>query len=339
MEIDFPAREKGESVLSEKQTDRVIRIAILLAILLGGPLKPAAVPFRALPMDSLESEAAFFQSRLAASEKTLAPKPLSVEDRFRLLTLARSYQAQGLYEISESWFRKLGEYDPGHDYEDAVFNGMLQCALCRGDWDRAERMLGLDNRRGIELDESSVLRLVGHLKSEKRRARALEILDGIFAEPALNGTARLMLAKGTLLRESGRLQEAADFYENILNRMKVADSVHTTILAREDEIRRAAADCAFLLNDRLHARSYYALLEGSSRSDIRNWARFQLAQLDMLDNGYRQAESVFASFGPDSLSSSMSAWAVYLREHARKMQSFVDLLPDNRPPGEAEGGK
>ncbi len=328
MEIDFPGLEKGASVLSEKKLASAFIVTAVLVTLLG-PLGISSIgaesTFRALPMDSLEMEAAWFERRVERSE------PLSHEEGFRLLTMARSYLAFGLFDVSERWFLRLGQGDVDGFYEEPVFNGLLSCALGRGDWERAEELLSVDSSRIVELDENSVLRLIRHMVDEERHGAALGMINGICLDHRERATSNLVLYKGLLLRSMDRLVDASFHYEALLNAMKMPGSLHPSVVAVEHEIRQGAADCAFLLNDRLRARRHYRSLSTCVHTEQRNWARFQLAQLDMLDNGYEEAAEVFASLGPDSIPEPMSAWAVYLCEHASTMKIHAEMLPDNRP--------
>ncbi len=318
--------------MSEKKLASAFIIAAVMVTLLGplGIHNSDADAFRSLPIDSLEMEAAWFEKRIEGAE------PLSHEEGFRLLTMARSYLALGLFDIAESWFLRLAAGDADGFYEEPVFNGLLQSALGRGDWTRAEELLGVDSAKIAELDEHAVLRMIRHMVDEGRNLQALDLLDGICLDNRESAFANLVLYKGLLLRSMDRLEDASFHYEALLNGMKSPGMLHPSVHAEEHQILQGAADSAFLLNDRLRARRHYGELSRSVHTELRNWAKFQLAQLDMLDNGYEQAAEVFASMGPDSIPDPMNAWAIYLREHTETMKVHSELLPDNRPNVEVE---
>jgi len=284
--------------------------------------------YRALPLSVLEEES----SRLGDLLKADPSRELAGVELFKLLTLARSYLAYGLYKEAEGWFIQLSAADREGLYEEPIFNGLLLSAIGQGDWPRAEELISMEGRPSMEIDNAAFMRLLRHMADQGQQLAALELIDGLSMRDESRLTLSVLAYKGFLLREMGLLSEASDFYESMLERLSEPDALHPSVAAGEDLFLLGAADTAFLMNERIRARLRYGELFWSEDVENRNWARFQLAQLDMLDNGYEAAEAAFARIGPDSLWDPASSWAVFLREHTSAMKTYSEVLRDNRPP-------
>ncbi len=246
-----------------------------------------------------------------------------VRDLYRTVAVARGYLQLGLYEQADTWYERLSNLDGEGLFSEAVFHGRLSVAAGKGDLDRVHSLLS-EQREGIaEPDGELLIRVLDQFADGGHWDRVETLIAGCqeqyFGEKP---PAMILLLKGRSLRRQGRLAEAVFHFESLLNDLKVPSALHPSLLEQKDRIVQAAADCSFLLNDRMRARQLYRELLASKDPGYMAWGRFQLAQLDMLANEYEQAEEAFRIVSADTLGLRIGDWAGVLAEHCAAMKSY-----------------
>ncbi|MDP6418813.1 MAG: hypothetical protein QF492_03815 [Candidatus Krumholzibacteria bacterium] len=267
--------------------------------------------------------------RLAVIDE-LPSEDASMEDLYALLAISRSYSELQLFKEAGEWFTHLENQDRESLFSSAVSNGRLACALGLREDDQVKKILLSGHE--ADLDDELIGESLALLFERDQQKVCLDILDIYSRKDVKTQGPAYLLQRGRILRNSGHLAEASFHYESLLNALKVPGSLAKGVAAHTDDFLQGAADCAFLMNERLRARRHYGDLLGIN-STHHAWARFQLAQLDMLDNGYGKAESAFESLEPEELNKETHDWASLLQKHSGSLKVYDKELPDHSPRG------
>ncbi len=309
-------------------------LAILIAALLAGGSVAAGpeddAPVAGADQDSLDQAITILLPELERKMEGLQDGA-EAQDLVGALSIARGYLKLGLNDQAGEWYERLENLEGAELFGDAIFHGRLTMAANSADPDSIATIL--ENYTGTVEDPDPEL-LVEAFTSVGRSGAWKEVGQLVKSSLALYGDkipGDLLFLQGRSLRREDRLIEAVYHFERQLNAMKVPDAVHPSLLAQRGRFLRAAADCSFLMNDRLRARGLYQQLieEGDARQ--REWGRFQIAQIDMLANDYARAERVFREIASDSLGTLAEVWAESLAEHCMEMRAhrkyYVSFSP------------
>lgn len=246
------------------------------------------------------------------------------QDLVGALSVARGYLELGLHAEASEWYERVENLDGTGLFGAALFHGRLTMAAQSGDADSLEAII---TTYGDQVENPDVELLVSAL-TNVGRAGSWEDVDrlakssmALFGEQA---PSELVYLQGRALRRQGQLVEAIYHFERQLNAMKVPAAVHPSLLEQKGRFLRAAADCSFLMNDRLRARGLYQRLIKDGDAGQREWGQFQVAQLDMLANDYQRAEATFRALAFDTLGTLAEAWAGALAEHCLEMRAYQE---------------
>jgi tetratricopeptide (TPR) repeat protein len=254
-----------------------------------------------------------------------------MRDLFRTLAVARGYLQLGLYEDAQGWFEHLAAIDSDSLLTDAIFDGRLASAVGLGSLDSLGLLMD-EYGQGLERPDPVVMaRALSLVGRGGRWDEAETLVDRALTCYGDRPPAELVYLKGRVLRRQGRLSEAVQHFERQLNAMRVPSAVDSTVVAQRARFIQGAADCSFLLNDRLHARALYGRLLGEDDPWYAAWGRFQLAQLDMLDSAYEEAMTGFIGVAGDSIGARFCDWAQDLAEHCAVMRQYRQYLIDTSP--------
>lgn len=253
------------------------------------------------------------------------------QDLVGALSVARGYLELGLMGEADEWYSRVENLEGAELFGDAIFNGRLAMAASSGDPDS---LAGILANYGDQVEEPDGELLASAFTSVGRSGNWRAVGDLIRSSLALYGDklpGDLLFLEGRVLRRENRLIEAVYHFERQLNAMKVPDAVHPTLLEQRPRFLKAAADCSFLLNDRLRARGLYQQLLSEGNPVQREWGRFQIAQIDMLANDYLHAEKSFRAIAGDSLGTLAELWAGSLANHCRRMRDHQQYYVGARP--------
>jgi tetratricopeptide (TPR) repeat protein len=242
------------------------------------------------------------------------------EQLYQVLTVARGYLELGLYAQADYWFERLEALDGEGLFEEAIFHGRLSSLAGKGRLDSLAVLLGA--REGALVEEDAQL-LVALLVQIGRLGRWGEVESLINQSLPLFGAkppASVVYLQGRALRRQGRLADAVFHFETQINALKVPDSVHPTFRGARTRFIQGAADCSFLLNDRMRARSHYAQLMEEDDLFYSSWGRFQTAQLDMLGSEYERAAVGFERVAGLGMGLSIEDWSEKLAKHCEAMR-------------------
>lgn len=309
-------------------------LAILIAVLLAGG-SVAAGPedegsAASAEQDSLDQAITILLPELERKMEGLADGA-EAQDLVGALSIARGYLKLGLHEQAEAWYERLDNLEGSELFGDAIFHGRLAMAAASADADSIADII--KNHAGnVEDPDPEILveafTSVGRSGAWKEVGRLVKSSLSLYGDKVPGD---LLFLQGRSLRREDRLIEAVYHFERQLNAMKVPDAVHPSLLAQKGRFLRAAADCSFLMNDRLRARGLYQQLIEEGDAQQSEWGRFQIAQIDMLANDYTRAERVFREIASDSLGTLAELWAASLAEHCREMrahrQYYVSFSP------------
>lgn len=252
-------------------------------------------------------------------------------DLFRTLAVARGYLQLGLYEDAGNWFEHLANIDRDSLLTDAIFDGRLASAVGLGKLDSLGLLMD-EYGQGLERPDPAVMaRALSLVGRGGRWDEAETLVDRSLAWYGDRPPAEIVYLKGRVLRRQGRLSEAVQHFERQLNAMRVPSAVDSSVVAQRARFIQGAADCSFLLNDRLHARALYGRLLVEDDPWYAAWGRFQLAQLDMLDSAYEEAMTGFLGVANDSIGARFCDWANDLAEHCAVMRQYRQYLSDTSP--------
>lgn len=303
-------------------------LALLLGALLAeGPRPPAAAVAAGetgeASADSSERAITILLPELAARLDAAAAAGDS-QDIGSVLSVARGYQELGLASDATAWYERLENLNGASFFADAIFHGRFELAM-QGENSGEALALLLDSYGDQIADPDATLLAraftgVGRQGDWAAAGRLVERSLALYTGPV---PADLLYLQGRVLRRENRLSEALMHFEQQLAALAQPETVHPTLIAQRPRFLRAAADCAFLMNDQLRARGLYSQLVFDEEADDeqRQWGRFQLAQMDMLDNAYAEAELSFRRIVTDSLGTLAGQWAVALAEHCAAMKT------------------
>jgi tetratricopeptide (TPR) repeat protein len=253
------------------------------------------------------------------------------QDLVGALSIARGYMQLGLHDVAAAWYERLEDLEGSDLFGDAIFNGRLEMAAGSGDPDSLAAII---QEYGASVDDPDETLLVEAITSVGRNVGWKEVGSLVKASLTLYGDkvpGDLLFMQGRALRRENRLLEAVYHFERQLNAMKVPDAVHPSLLSQRNRFIRAAADCSFLMNDRLRARGFYQQLIEEGDDYHREWGRFQVAQIDMLANDYVGAGRVFREIAADSLGTLAEIWAQSLAEHCQEMRAHRQYYVTSSP--------
>lgn len=308
-----------------------LSILVLLALILGAILaegpRPLATASAAADQsdaqrDSSERAITILLPELAARLDAAAAAGDS-QDIGGVLSVARGYQELGLADAATAWYERLENLNGASFFADAMFHGRFELALQGASSSEALSLLIDSYAEQIADPDATLLTRaftgVGRRGDWAAAGRLVERSLALYTGPV---PADLLYLQGRALRRENRLGEALMHFEQQLAALAAPETVHPTLIAQRPRFLRAAADCAFLMNDQLRARGLYSQLVFDEEADPeqRQWGRFQLAQMDMLANAYAEAEISFRGIAADSLGTLAGQWAVSLAEHCAAMK-------------------
>ncbi|MBM4118459.1 hypothetical protein FJ251_12135 [bacterium] len=306
---------------------------VLGAILAEGPRPPAtasaAADQRDAQRDSSERAITILLPELAARLDAAAAAGDS-QDIGGVLSVARGYQELGLAEAATAWYERLENLNGASFFADAIFHGRFELALQGASSSEALSLLIDSYAEQIADPDATLLTRaftgVGRRGDWAAAGRLVERSLALYAGPV---PADLLYLQGRVLRRENRLAEALMHFEQQLAALAAPETVHPTLIAQRPRFLRAAADCAFLMNDQLRARGLYSQLVFDDEADPeqRQWARFQLAQMDMLANAYAEAEISFRGIVADSLGTPAGQFFVFIAEHCAAMKTKTASHP------------
>lgn len=315
-------------------------VCFLLALCLLFGLLSHVNPLRAAGAEGGDSTASAGDSAEAAITillPDLADKASSVDstsgfkDLYRAVTVARGYLQLGLYEEASDWYERLAAVDREGLFADAVFHGRLSVAAGTNDLDQLNELIRNQNGAIEDPDLDLLYGVCQQIAGGGDYAQVISMIEStrdLFGEKP---PANILLLEGRALRREGRLVESVYHFERLLNALKVPSSVHPSLVEQKARLIQSAADCSFLMNDRLRARQLYRELLKDEDPVYRAWGRFQLAQLDMLANDYEGAQHGFMQVSADSLDLRIEDWAQTLADHCRVMRNHERFYVDTSP--------
>lgn len=258
-------------------------------------------------------------------------EPGETQDLVGALSIARGYVQLGLHDEAAAWYERLDDLEGSELFGDAIFNGRLEMAVGSGDPDSLESIIRDYGDRVEDPDEELLVEAftgVGRNVGWKEVGKLVKASLSLYGDKVPGD---LLFLQGRSLRRQNRLLEAVYHFERQLNAMKVPDAVHPSLITQRDRFIRAAADCSFLMNDRLRARGFYQQLIEEGDDYHREWGRFQIAQIDMLANDYIGAGRVFREIAADSLGTLAEVWAQSLAEHCQEMRAHRQYYVTSSP--------
>ncbi len=256
---------------------------------------------------------------------------VDTQDLVGALSIARGYMQLGLHDKAAEWYERLEDLEGSELFGDAIFNGRLEMAVGSGDPDSLESII---MEYGESVDSPDEALLVEAFTGVGRNVGWKEVGRLVLASLSLYGDkvpGDLLFLQGRTLRRENRLLEAVYHFERQLNAMKVPDSVHPSLLKQRSRFIRAAADCSFLMNDRLRARGLYNELIDEGDDYHQEWGRFQIAQIDMLANDYVGAGRIFREIAADTLGTLAEIWAQPLADHCQEMRAHSEYYVTSSP--------
>ncbi len=307
----------------------LLAAAILLAGSVSAGSEDAAMDSSVVDEESTDRAITILLPELERKLETIESG--ETQDLVGALSIARGYMQLGLHDEAAAWYDRLEDLEGSNLFGDAIFNGRLEMAVGSGNPDSLESII---REYGSSVEDPDEELLVEAFTSVGRNVGWKEVGRLVKASLALFGDKApgdLLFLEGRSLRRQNRLLEAVYHFERQLNAMKVPGAVHPSLLDQRSRFVRAAADCSFLMNDRLRARGLYQQLVEEGDPYYREWGRFQIAQIDMLANDYVGAGRVFREIAADSIGTLAEVWAQSLANHCQEMRAHSQYYVTSSP--------
>jgi hypothetical protein len=319
MELVFP----GPTQEAELKSSHALILLIFLALGLGQMPDSSRAELSSANVvatsDSLPERAITILMPELQAKAAGVDSSADAHDLYRTVSVARGYLKLGLYDDAATWYNKLERLDGGGLFAESLLDGKMTIAASSGE---IEGVLALMDEYGGRVEKTDGEQLLKAFEQICRNGQWQLVETLISKNMKIFGKkppADLLYLQGRALRRQNRLAEAVFHFEAQINSLKVPASVHPSLVEQAPRFLQAAADCSFLINDRLRARQLYQQLLKAKDPSYQSWARFQVAQLNMLANAYELAETGYRTVAADSTGWIIEEWAAELAAHCANM--------------------
>ena len=333
MELAFPVRKQEGPVKSNFAPILASLIALAIGQSPGSGSAELPDAVAKATGDSLPERAITILLPELEEKATAADGGSGAFDLYRAVSVARGYLQLGLYEEAAGWYERLEGLDTQGLFRESILDGKLTIAASRGDVDSLSVLLARFGGAARETGGDALLRIFARLGNDGHWDLLATLIGDNMALFGDRPPADLLYLKGRALRRGGRLAEAVFHFESQLNALKVPAAVHPSLVEQAPRFLQAAADCSFLINDRLRARQLYQQLLQAKAPGYAAWGLFQIANLNMLSNAYAKAEEDYRAVAADSTGGALQAWAEDLAKHCAGMSAhrkyYITINPQS----------